>query len=151
MTRNLTQKGAENKLLYKEESYQLLGACFDLYKELGCGHKETVYQRGLLQKLTERGLAAEREVQIPVKVSNVKVGSYVPDLVVDEKILVEIKAKKFLIQQDKRQFWQYLTATSFKLGFMVNFGKPGGVEYIRRIYDTARRTTSQNNAKSAAE
>jgi len=129
----------KGKLLYPEISYKIRGACFELYKELGCGHKEVVYQRGLEIKLKEQGLSTTKEKQIPIRVSGKKVGAYVPDIVVEDKILVEIKAKKFITQQDRKQFWEYLTATDFRLGMLVNFGRPGGVQIIRRIYDTARR------------
>lgn len=125
-------------LLYPKQSYLIRGACFDLYKALGCGHKEVIYQRGLAIKLQERNLAFSREQQVPIKVSDKKVGVYTPDFLIEDKILVELKAKKFFTFQDKRQFWEYLTATDYRLGFLLNFGKPGGVEIIRRVYDTAR-------------
>ena len=126
------------KLLYPQQSYLIQGACFDLYKELGCGHKEVVYQRGLVEKLKIRNLKVEREVQIPVKVENKKVGIYIPDLIINNIIMIEIKAKEFITKQDIRQFWQYLQITDYKLGYLINFGKPGGVELTRRVYDTAR-------------
>ncbi len=137
-------------LLYENESYLIRGACFNLYKELGCGHKEVVYQRGLEIKLKEKSLSVSREQQIPIKVSGKKVGIYTPDIVVNEKILIEIKAKKFITPQDKRQLWEYLTATDFRLGFLVNFGKPRGVEIIRRVYDTAREKVPRDSAVNSA-
>jgi len=140
--KNVPQKYAEKigsgKLLYPELSYKIRGACFELYKELGCGHKEVVYQRGLIEKLKAANLKVNRERQVPVFVNGKKVGIYTPDLVVNETIMMELKAKKFLTRQDSRQFWQYLQVTPYKLGFLVNFGKPGGIQIIRRVYDTAR-------------
>lgn len=143
----LTQKNAENKidrkktqkLLYEEESYLIRGACFDLYKELGSGHKESVYQKGLSIFLKEKELSIEREKRIPVKINGKYLGNYTPDFVINETILLEIKAKPFITIQDKKQFWHYLKATDYKLGFLINFGKPGGVEIERRIYDTVRK------------
>ena len=126
------------ELLYEQESYKIRGCCFELYKELGCGHKEVVYQRGLVEKLKNQGLFIETQKQLPVFVQGKKVGIYVPDIIVNEIIMLEIKAKEFIVKQDVRQFWQYLKATSYKLGFLINFGKPGGVEIIRKVYDTAR-------------
>ncbi len=138
MTRNLTQKNTEpNKkisLIYPKESYLIRGACFDLYKDLGFGHKEVVYQRGLEVKLKNKGLDVSREKHIPVLVDGIKVGSYTPDFVVNDLILLELKASSMITKQDLSQFWQYLKTTPYKLGFLINFGKPGGVEIIRRVY-----------------
>lgn len=125
-------------LLYEQESYLIRGACFALYKELGCGHKEVIYQRGLVEKLRSAGLHISREEQIPVMVDEKKVGVYIPDIVVEAKIMLELKASIMITRHDIRQFWQYLRVAPYKVGFLVNFGKPGGVEIIRRVYDSAR-------------
>ncbi len=66
-----------------------------------------------------------------------KVGTYVIDKVVDNKIIIEMKCKIFLTTQDIKQFWYYLKATDYKLGFLINFS-PKKIEIIRRVYDTAR-------------
>lgn len=135
----LTQNNAENKLLYPQESFLIRGCCFNLYKELGCQHKEAIYQRGLEIKLENAGLEVNRELRISVKVEGKFVGNYTPDFVINNSILIELKAKSMLTKQDIQQFWHYLKTTNYKLGFLINFGKPGGVQIIRRVYDTARR------------
>lgn len=127
------------KLLYEKDSYLIRGACFDLYKELGCGHKESVYQKGLSHLLEGKGLIVEREKIIPVQINGKRLGNYTPDFVINDSILVELKAKSHTTIQDKKQFWHYLKATNYKLGFLINFGKPGGLEIVRRVYDTARK------------
>ncbi len=66
-----------------------------------------------------------------------KVGVYVPDKVVNEIIVLEIKCKPFLVTEDEKQFWRYLKATDYKLGFLINFS-PKTLEIKRRIYDLAR-------------
>jgi GxxExxY protein len=66
------------------------------------------------------------------------VGVYIPDFVVGESIIVEIKSKPLLTKSDLQQFWYYLKNTDYKVGYLVNFGKPGKVELIRRVYDSAR-------------
>jgi GxxExxY protein len=131
------------KLLYEEESYLIRGCCFELYKELGSQHKESIYQKGLEIKLNNSGLKTEREIRIPVKVDNKFVGNYTPDFIVNDSIILELKAKPILTKQDIQQFWHYLKTTNYKLGFLINFGKPGGVQIIRRIYDSARRKTQK--------
>lgn len=135
------------KLLYEKESYLIRGACFDLYKELGNGHKESVYQKGLFHLLKEKDLIVEKEKRIPVKIDGVCLGNYTPDFVINDLILVELKAKSFTTVQDKKQFWHYLKATEYKLGLLINFGKPGGVEIIRRVYDTARKGVPRSRSR----
>jgi len=66
------------------------------------------------------------------------VGYYVPDIVVNGLILIEVKCKPFLHKDDIKQFWYYLKCSDFKAGYLVNFGKNDGVEFVRRVYDTAR-------------
>jgi GxxExxY protein len=129
----------KQKLLYENESYLIRGACFDLYKKLGHGHKETIYQRGLSHLLQDAGLSVEREKRIPVTINGKRLGNYTPDFVINSSILLETKAKKYLTIQDKKQFWHYLKTTDYRLGFLVNFGKPGGVQIVRRVYDKIRK------------
>jgi len=130
------------ELLYREESYKIRGAAFKVYKALGCGHKESVYQRALAQALTSRGLKVEKEKRLPVIFEGERVGVYVPDFLIEGKIIIELKAKQILIMQDIKQFWQYLTSTEYELGFLINFGKPGGVQIMRRVYNTSRNKLS---------
>ena len=80
----------------------------------------------------------EKEKQIKVYYQGKKVGAYIPDIVANEQIIIELKAKSFLTKGDQKQFWDYLKGSEYKVGYLVNFGKPGGVEMVRRIYDTAR-------------
>lgn len=124
--------------LYPDESFVIRGACFEIYKKFRNAQKESIYQKSLLQELKIRGLSAVREKQLPIYHLNVKVGVYVPDLVVNDIIIIELKAKPFLHKDDISQFWYYLKNSKFRLGFLVNFGKPDGVEIVRRVYDLAR-------------
>ena len=127
-----------DNLLYGEECYKIQGAIFEIYKQLGCGHKEIVYHQALVHSLISLDFKVETEKKIPVIFNGKKVGSYTPDVIVNEVIMLELKAKPFLTKQDTEQFWHYLTATDYKVGLLINFGKPGKVEIIRRVYDTAR-------------
>lgn len=124
-------------LIYSDESYSIRGAAFDVYKALGCGHKETVYMNAFSIALLSRGLKPLKEIRIPVYFQGKKVGTYVPDICIGNKIFIELKAKAILTHQDIHQFWDYLTSSNFELGFLINFGKPGGVEIIRRVYGIA--------------
>ena len=102
--------------------------------------------------LTSRGLKVEKEKRLPVIFEGERVGVYVPDFLIEGKIIIELKAKQILIMQDIKQFWQYLRGSRYKLGFLVNFGAGDGVEIERRVYDTARteRFLLRNSASRSA-
>ncbi|MBI4098350.1 MAG: GxxExxY protein [Candidatus Levybacteria bacterium] len=129
-------------LLYPDESYLIRGACFSIYKKFRNTQKESIYQKSLLEELKIRGIKPLREQQLPIYHLNVKVGVYVPDLVVNDNIIIELKAKPFLHKDDITQFWYYLKNSKFKLWFLVNFGKSDGVEIVRRVYDSARKRSA---------
>jgi len=127
------------ELLYKQESYFIQGAAFEIYKQFRNNHKEKVYQRAFIEYLKGKGLVVDSEKQIPIYFNEKKVGTYIPDIIVDNSIFIELKCKPFISKEDTNQFWYYLKATNFKLGYLINFGEPKGVKIIRRIYDTARK------------
>ena len=93
--------------LYPQESYLIRGACFEIYKKFRNTLKESIYQRSLFEELKSKGLKVEREKQLPICHLGVKVGVYVPDLVINKVIIIELKAKPFLHKEDIRQFWYY--------------------------------------------
>jgi hypothetical protein len=131
-------------LLFPEESYFIQGACFAIYKKFRNTQKESIYQKALLAELQSKNLKVEREKQLPVFHLNTKVGVYTPDLLVNESIIIELKAKPFLHKTDIAQFWYYLKNSEFRLGYLINFGEADGVKMIRRVYDTARATQNRN-------
>lgn len=129
----------EEKLLYKKESYIIQGGAFELYKQFRNRHKENVYLRAFIEYLKENGLVIEKEKQIPIYFKEKKVGVYIPDIVVDGHIFIELKCKSMITNDDIKQFWYYLKATTYKVGYLINFGNRTGVQIIRRVYDTARK------------
>ncbi|MFH0806713.1 MAG: GxxExxY protein, partial [Candidatus Brennerbacteria bacterium] len=124
-------------LLYKDLSYQIRGACFEVYKKFGGDFKESVINKALVKEFTVRGIKVENQRRINLVYKGDKVGTYVPDVVVDDKIVLELKAKPFISEGDERQFWRYFKATDYKLGFLVNFGSRK-LEIKRRVFDEAR-------------
>lgn len=123
-------------LIYEKESYEIHGACFWIWKEFGSGFKESIVDRALTIELKNRGLNVEDQKRVTIYYNNEKVGTYIPDKIINNAILLEVKCKPFLHRQDMEQFWHYLKATTYKLGFLVNFGNK--LQIKRVVYDTAR-------------
>jgi len=122
--------------LYEKESYQIRGACFDVWKSFGGAFKEKIIDRALTKSLEKQGLKVENQKRINIYFKDEKVGTYVPDKIVNDCILLEIKAKQILTKQDIDQFWKYLKGSQYKLGFLINFGPKLNIKRI--VYDTAR-------------
>jgi len=125
------------KLLYEQESYQIRGACFSVQNALGSKMKEIIYHRALKHELAKRNLSIQSEPTLHVQYDGQRIGTYRPDFIIDDKILLEIKAIPYLTEEYKNQFWRYLRGTECKLGFLVNFGG-SELEIHRRVYERAR-------------
>lgn len=123
-------------LLYEKESFEIRGACFWLWKEFGSAFKESIIDKAFTQELTKRGLKVESQKRINIYYEGKKVGTYIPDKVVNDSIIIELKSKPSLTDQDIKQFWHYLKGTPYKLGFLINFGQK--LEIKRVVYDEAR-------------
>jgi GxxExxY protein len=131
-----TKKG--EKLLYEKETYLIRGACFKVWKEFKGTFKESVIHKALTEELNFLGLKVEINKRINVYYRGKKIGIYIPDLIINDLILIELKRKPFLTRLDEQQFWYYLKASSYKLGFLINFGDHK-LEIKRRVYDKARK------------
>jgi len=123
--------------LYEQESYKIRGACFDVYKAFGGAFKEKAIDRALTKALEKHGLKVDNQKHIDIYFEGEKIGIYVPDKIVNNCILLEIKVKPFLTKQDINQFWKYLKGSEYKLGFLINFS-PTRLEIKRIVYDKAR-------------
>lgn len=124
--------------LYEDESYKIRGACFDVWKNFGGAFKEKIIDKSLTIALEKRGLMVEEQKRIDIYFENKKVGTYVPDKIVNGCVLLELKSKQFITKQDIDQFWKYLKGSEYKLGFLINFG-PNELIIKRVVYDTARK------------
>ena len=118
------QKLIHTDYLYEELTYRIRGAVFTVYNTLGFGHKEEVYQKALIKEFTNLLIPFQRELSLKVKYKGEDVGSYRPDFVIEEKVILEIKAVEFMPQAYERQLINYLKTTQFQLGLLVNFGSP---------------------------
>jgi GxxExxY protein len=107
-----------------ELTYQINGAIFEVNRVLGAGFLEKIYEKALLIELRERGLNAECQVPIKVNYKGEIVGDYFADIVVDNKVILELKSVDSLQKIHEAQLLNYLKATGFKIGLLVNFAHP---------------------------
>jgi len=131
--------------LYENESYKIRGACFDVWKSFGGAFKESIIDKALTKALSKQGLKVDEQKRIDIYFENEKVGTYVPDKIINDCILLELKAKQFITKQDIDQFWKYLKGSKYKLGFLINFG-PDKLIIKRIVYDSARNKVSVKSA-----
>jgi GxxExxY protein len=123
-----------SELIYKDESYRIIGACFEVYKEKGCGFLEPVYQECLETELGLQGIPfrAQWPIGLSYKGRPLK-QRYIADVVCFEKILVELKAVSALADEHRAQVLNYLHATGYRLGLLVNFGHHPKLEWERIV------------------
>lgn len=113
-----------NEIIYKEESYQIIGACMKVHAELGAGFLEPVYQEALEKQFTTEGVSYEKEKMVNVYYNGEKLNKYYKaDFLCFDKIIVELKAAASLHSDMIAQVQNYLRSTNLKLGLLVNFGE----------------------------
>ena len=110
------------EILFKELSYAIVGAAMEVHRILGSGFLEAVYEAALAHELTLRGIPFEPQKRLPVSYKGQLVGEYVADIVVEDQIILEIKAVSRLTQAHEAQAHNYLAATGLRLAILLNFG-----------------------------
>ena len=127
----------KGKLLYEELTYRVRGAMFVVHTELGPVHKESLYQKALAKEFSERGISFSREKGLDISFKEEKIGVYRPDFIVEDKVVIEVKAVPFLARNAEVQMSYYLRGTGYELGLLVNFGAKR-LDIRRRIYSHLR-------------
>jgi len=117
-------------MIHKALTEKILKACFEVINELGCGFLESVYEKALLIALKDAGLKAESQKALNVMFRGQTVGEFYPDIIVEETVLLELKAVKALAPEHLAQVMNYLKATGIDVGFLINFGN-SKLEYRR--------------------
>lgn len=120
-------------IYFEELTYKIIGAAMKVHAELGSIHKEIIYQKALEIELKKQGISLIREVRKVVKYENTIVGNYIPDFVVNDQVVVEIKAMISLPDKAERQLFDYLKAIGYKVGLLINFGA-SKLEVKRRVW-----------------
>jgi GxxExxY protein len=126
-----------NSILHKDLTEKIIGIFYEVYNELGYGFLERVYQNALFYELKANGFDVKVQHKIKVYYKEVEVGEYICDILVNELIILELKAQEQLIEANEFQLVNYLKVTNYEVGILFNFGKKA--EFKRKIF--------QNNIK----
>ena len=130
----MTRKEEKAELIYKDESYAILGACFAVYRDKGCGFLEAIYHECLEIELEfQRIPFLSKPPQTLQYRGRTLVQTFSPDFICYDKIIVEIKAVSELVDEHRAQLLNYLSATGCKLGVLVNFGHYPRLDYARLL------------------
>lgn len=133
-------KANPRELLYPKLSYVIQGCVFEVRNQYGPGQKEVIYHRLLKEKLEIKNLQVinEKKINIYSQDSGKVVGIYQPDLVVDDKIIIEVKSSRFTTKNNEKQLYYYLRNSKYELGYLINFSTPK--LYLKRIvYSNSRK------------
>lgn len=124
-------KNNDSGLLFKEESYKIIGAAMEVHRLLGCGFVEPVYQEALEKEFVLRGIPYEREKELSVSYKGTQLSkTFKADFVCYGKIILELKAVKEFADEHYAQIYNYLRASGLDLGLLINFGS-ASIEFER--------------------
>ena len=140
MTNSHEDTNGHEKILEKDLCFKIVGAVYETSKKYGKGFKEIIYQKALIEALECLGFKVEQQKRINIySVDTGKLlGTYVPDIIIEDKVVLELKASTFTLDQDVIQQRSYLKASRYEIGYLVNFGTPK--IYIQRsIYTNDRK------------
>lgn len=129
-------------MLHQQLTQQVIGCFYTVYNTLGYGFLEKVYENSMMFELCSNGLECLQQVPIDVLYRNEHVGDYCCDILVDNKIILELKATKSIAEEHEAQLINYLRATEFEIGLLLNFGKKA--EFKRKIFSNHQKVASKN-------
>ncbi len=118
--------------IHSDLTEKIIGCAYDVYNQMGFGFLEKVYENAMMIKLKEKGLSAFQQSPVNVYFEEKIVGEYFADVIVDKKVIVELKAISKLSKSHEVQLVNYLKATGIKVGLLINFGEK--IKIIRRVF-----------------
>ena len=118
------QDKKDERLLHEKLTRSIIGCAFEVINELGSGFLESVYEKAMMIALSDAGLSVQSQKAIKVLFRGKPVGDYYADLLVEEKVVVELKVVKALVPEHAAQTINYLNATGIQVGLLINFGRP---------------------------
>ena len=119
--------------LHQDITAKIIKAYYSVYNELGYGFLEKVYENSMMIELKSLGLECEKQKPISVSFKDQNVGEYFADIIVDNKVIIELKAAESLIEEHEAQLLNYLRATEIEVGLLLNFGKKP--QFKREIFE----------------
>jgi len=135
-------------LSHAEVTDKIIGVYYDVYNELGYGFLESVYEESMAIALRDAGLTVQRQVAVPVLFRGRQVGDFRADLLVENKVLLELKSARTLDRSHEAQLLHYLRATEIEIGLLLNFGeKP---QFRRLLFDNERKKIRVHPCESVA-
>lgn len=120
------------KVLYKELSYNIVGCLYKVYNTLGPGHKEEIYQKALSIEFNNKGIEYVSKKKLSIEYEGKRIGAYEPDFIIEDKIIIEIKSVLNIPRVFEKQLYYYLKGSGYRLGYLVNFGSDK-IDIRRRI------------------
>ena len=126
-----------SSILHQELTKSIIKIFYEVYNELGYGFLERVYQNALYYELKANGFKVEAQKKIKVYYKEIEVGDYFADIIVNDLIILELKAQEYLVEANEFQLINYLKSTSCEVGLLLNFGKKP--EFVRKIYQNNRK------------
>jgi len=114
-------KSSDNKLIYSDLSYKILGMLFEAWNDIGFGHKESFYQKAVAINLENASLKFEEQLPVNIKYKGKKIGIYYFDYLIEDKIVLELKVRNYFSKKDIEQLYSYLKARDLKLGIIAHF------------------------------
>ena len=129
------------KFKYQELTELIIRAFYNVYNSLGYGFLEKVYENSMLIELKSLGLNCEKQKPISVFYKNLNVGEYFADIIVENKVIIELKAAVGIIEEHEAQLLNYLKATSIEVGLLFNFGKQP--QFKRQIFENEYKKSVQ--------
>ena len=124
----------QQKVIYPELSYKIVGCLFEVYKNLGSNHKEKYYQQALKQEFADKKINFKEQVINKIFYKSKVIGTQYFDFIIEDKIILEIKVGRFFKKDHFEQILDYLKSTNLKLGIIANF-KKDGVQFYRVLND----------------
>ena len=131
----------EAEFLYRDLSYRLVGCFYEVYNELGPAHKEQIYHNALRFAFEKAAINYKSKQRLEILFKEQIVGTYEPDFIIEDKIIVEIKSVLIIPSVFEQQLFYYLKGTQYNVGYLVNFGSEK-IDIRRRVYDSVRKIKS---------
>ncbi len=122
---------------YSELSEKIIKVFYEIHNELGYGFSEKIYQKAFGIALRQIGMKVEEQIPIKVYFRNQEIGEYFADMIINDVIMIELKAVKEIIDEHEAQLLNYLKSTKIEVGYVMNFGK--SATFVRKVFDNDRK------------